>query len=373
LLFRLFEGYPADRLFIAEDIAGGRKIQGRPLPGVKIIGYKHANERRLKSRLTYPFGSWYFLRAAAAARKLEAEARNLGIEAVIGLAHGYGWITAESLARRLGVPFHLIVHDDWRATLRVYKWLEPRAEESFKGVYHRAISRLAISPAVEEAYSREFGPRATIFYPIRSRSLLNWTDARLVRKAAGPFTFAYAGNTSAAWVLRMLATFATVLSEHGARLRVHGDLDLEELRKRGLKDSNVDVVPFEADPRILQAGIIGGADAMYLPMGFDKEDRVNNERCFPSKLSDYTATGLPILIQAPEYASAQRWCRENQGAAYPVLGESPAEISAAVSRIIMDAGFRSALATKGAEAGNADFSHERLFEKFCNIVSSGRS
>src|SRR5439155_1149854 len=51
-------------------------------------------------------------------------------------------------------------------------------------------------------------------------------------------------------------------------------------------------------------------DVLYLPMSFDLSERNAVEMSFPSKLTDYTATGLPLLIQGPEYCSAVRWAQE---------------------------------------------------------------
>ena len=46
---------------------------------------------------------------------------------------------------------------------------------------------------------------------------------------------------------------------------------------------------------------------------------------FPSKLADYTATGVPLLVMGAVYSSAVRWAREFDGAAAVVVEDDGAE------------------------------------------------
>ena len=51
---------------------------------------------------------------------------------------------------------------------------------------------------------------------------------------------------------------------------------------------------------------------------------------FPSKLTDYTATGLPLLIHAPAYSSAVRWARAEHDVAEIVDEPGEAPLRAAI-------------------------------------------
>jgi hypothetical protein len=57
-------------------------------------------------------------------------------------------------------------------------------------------------------------------------------------------------------------------------------------------------------------------------MSFNAVDRANMEISFPSKLTDYTAVGLPLLIYGPHYCSAVQWARENPGVAEVVTADN---------------------------------------------------
>ncbi len=45
------------------------------------------------------------------------------------------------------------------------------------------------------------------------------------------------------------------------------------------------------------------ADFLLVVMSFEESERLFTETCFPTKISDYTAWGKPLLLWAPEYAS----------------------------------------------------------------------
>jgi glycosyltransferase involved in cell wall biosynthesis len=45
------------------------------------------------------------------------------------------------------------------------------------------------------------------------------------------------------------------------------------------------------------------ADFLLVVMSFEESERLFTETCFPTKISDYTAWGKPLLLWAPEYSS----------------------------------------------------------------------
>jgi hypothetical protein len=88
------------------------------------------------------------------------------------------------------------------------------------------------------------------------------------------------------------------------------------------------------------------------------------EISFPSKIADYTAVGLPLLIQGPSYCSAVRWAQDNAGAAEIVVDGGEAGLIQALDRLAADPGHRSRLAIAGASAGERYFAHaaaQRVF------------
>jgi hypothetical protein len=117
------------------------------------------------------------------------------------------------------------------------------------------------------------------------------------------------------------------------------------------------------DPRALRKALEEEADVLFLPMTFDPVDKQNMRLCFPSKLADYTAVGLPVLIYGPDYSSAVQWARENQGAAEVVVEAGVEPVRAALQRL-SDPELRRSLGRRSTELGARYFGYEagtRLF------------
>ncbi len=102
-------------------------------------------------------------------------------------------------------------------------------------------------------------------------------------------------------------------------------------------------------------------------MSFAPSDRANMEMAFPSKLADYTATGVPLLIYGPSYCSAVAWARENPGVAEVVEAES--DLAAAIAKLADNPEHRRALGKRALETGREYFTHARVQQSFYQSLS----
>ena len=115
------------------------------------------------------------------------------------------------------------------------------------------------------------------------------------------------------------------------------------------------------------------ADFVFAPMTFDSDGIQHNMRLsFPSKLADYTVTGLPLLIWGPEYCSAVRWARDHAPVAEVVASQEMDELNAAVCRLER-AAHRKSLGLAAQTVGNRLFSHESCAEIFRNVLLPDRA
>jgi hypothetical protein len=95
----------------------------------------------------------------------------------------------------------------------------------------------------------------------------------------------------------------------------------------------------------------------------DVGERENMELSFPSKLADYTAVGLTLLICGPRYCSAVKWADDYSPVAEVVFSEDRAELAQAISRL-QPSQHRQFLAERALAVGERLFSHveaERTF------------
>jgi hypothetical protein len=108
-------------------------------------------------------------------------------------------------------------------------------------------------------------------------------------------------------------------------------------------------------------------------MAYGERDRHNMEISFPSKLADCTATGLPLIIDGPDYCSAVRWARENPGVSEIVTDGSVDGLRAALQQL-QDPAVRLRLAREAIRRGKEYFGHDRaistVMNKLCGNTTS---
>jgi hypothetical protein len=160
---------------------------------------------------------------------------------------------------------------------------------------------------------------------------------------------------------------AESLRRRGARLLIYGPLTAQAAQASGLAGNNI-LIGGLMDPVKLSDILRRESDILFLPMSFAPEDRPNMRLAFPSKLTDYTTIGLPILFFGPEDCSAARWLRENPGAAEVVTCEDAEVLDAAIGRLVGDSAYRKQLAVAAAVAGQRCFRHDQVFGKFRRAI-----
>jgi glycosyltransferase involved in cell wall biosynthesis len=243
-------------------------------------------------------------------------------------------------------------------------WLDKR----FAGVYRQAQSRFCVSPAMGRTYEKHYGAQPEVIYPSRAADcpLLTEPPARLGRNDHA-FTVAFAGTINSAGYVRALVALQNALKPVGGRLMIFGPLTVETAQEFGLDGQTTEVRGLLPATELI-ARLRNEADALFVPMSFEAADRVNMEMAFPSKLADYTATGLPLLIYGPRYCSAVMWARENPGVAEVVDVEE--DLGPAVEVLANNPDKRIALGKRALVAGREYFTHDRAREQFYEVLSA---
>jgi hypothetical protein len=353
LLYRALEQYPADRLRIIET--GEVSVPARRLRQVAYAHLPIGRRRWLDTRLHGVYSAWLSWRAAGRAGRAVASLSGFDVDAVLTVGHGFGWLTAAAVAERLNVPLHMIVHDDWPRASAIAAPFRPWLDRAFGNVYRRAGSRLVVSPFMAEEYQRRYGADGSLMYPSRSHDCPVFAARPARQIAGGEMAIGYGGNAGAAMV-ECLRGLARAIHGTPARLVLFGGFSehaQQLLRAESAAISFRGLVPY-AD---MIRGLREAADVLYVPMSFASSQRANTSILFPSKLTDYTATGLPLLIHGPSYASAVRWAHIESGVAEVVdePGETP--LRAALERLREDAGRRDRLAAMAVATGQRCFNY----------------
>ena len=366
LLHRLLSGHPHDKLIVIETAT--QSEPKRRLPNVNYISHPIGNARWLNTRFHRYAVVWYSEVGTQLGPKIAQSVNGFDFEAVLTVAHGFGWLAAATIARKRKVPLHLMVHDDWPRAADVApsfrKWLDAQ----FARVYGQAQSRLCVSPAMSKFYQERYGKAAQVIYPGRAAEC-PWFEEppeRLSRNDK-PFTMAFAGTINSNGYIRALLALENALKPVNGRLLIFGPLTREAAREAGFDDQRTEVCGLLSWSDLMTR-LRDEGDALFVPMSFHASDRANMEMAFPSKLADCTATGLPLLIYGPAYCSAAVWARENQGVAEVVEAES--QLAKAIERLANDPAHRVSLGKRALDVGREYFTHDRVQEVFNRALSA---
>lgn len=357
LLFRLLQGYPAGKLRIVETGLYA-STPARRVTGVTYSDLTNNKSRWLNTRFHKWVSSYYTLSAAWKSAGSSKYIDDFKPAALLTVAHGYGWLSAATFACELKRPLHLIVHDDWPRIPDLNRSVKVWLGKKFGQVYREAASRLCVSPGMRDEYLSRYACDGQVLYPGRAHDCPKFSHpAERLRHNDRPFTVAFGGTINSGGYVRALIKLSKALESFGGRLMIFGPVTVEAARESGLALKNV-ILCGMVDSKILMTTYREEVDVLFVPMSFDRGDRPNMELSFPSKLSDYTAVGIPLLVYGPPYCSAVRWARENSGVAEVVDDEDPATLSAAIRRLVDSAPYRLELGERALDVGRRYFSHD---------------
>lgn len=82
---------------------------------------------------------------------------------------------------------------------------------------------------------------------------------------------------------------------------------------------------------------------------------------------------MPLLIYGPDYCSAVRWARDNDGVAEVVASEDDEDLAKSVDRLAGDAPHRLRLANAALAAGERYFSYEAALSVFRSALGMASS
>lgn len=358
LLHRLLSDYPPETLTIIETATPSDT--SRRLPHVNYLSHPIGKQRWLNTRFHPYVSTWFTQAGKRSAPKITKSLNGFAFESVLSVAHGFGWLAAAEIAETRNVPLHLIVHDDWPRVANVA--FRNRLDKRFASVYRQAQSRLCVSPAMTRSYTERYGQPAETIYPSRAKTCPEYDEppSRLARNDHA-FTVAFAGTINSPGYVRVLIALQDTLKSVGGRLLIFGPTTCVE----GLNNADIRGLLSSAE---LLTTLRNEADALFVPMSFDAADRANMEMAFPSKLADYTATGLPLVIYGPNYCSAVTWANENPGVA-AIAGTEP-DLHEVISNLANNPDTRVTLGQRALTVGREYFTHDRAQQIFHRSLSA---
>jgi len=364
LLHRLLAGHPADRLRV---IARYVPTTGAPLPGVTYrqlnppwMRFERSRFHRLKRSLRA-----HGLVPEVSARQLDELIGDFKPEVVLCvMQHAAYYDTALAYARARNLPLVVLVHDVNDEFEPVYGWARHAANQRDATFYLEAAARLCVSPEMEEYCITRFGARGAVLYPNRSEELQPRPLALAETLCSpGRLTIGFAGNLNYGYGVA-LCQMLPAMREAGIRLVLYSQPPGPEAAALTTAGDTCDFRGFVPSAEAW-AGIQRDCDAVWLPYpnpagAMERLYRYH----FPSKLPEYLALGLPVIVSGPDYATGVRWARGRPAAVATASGRDHAELLGLFRRLAVDSAWRSQLAREGWAAGQQSFDPVMIRDQF---------
>ena len=368
LLDRLFKDYPADLV---------RIVGPAPQRASAPLRFTHHEISIPWSKFEHSrFNKWhrtlrsYGLVPLAQPQVVDTLLGGFSPEVVLTvMQHGTWYDSAMRFAETKKLPLVTIVHDDNEGFDRVFAWARG-AQRERDGIFYRYASRrFCVSPEMEEEFRRRYGVPGEVLYPNRSEDLTaRDADWNLSLRTPGRLTLGFVGNPNYGYG-EQLVKMLPAIREAGARLLIWGHqpggaaaplvdaTDVVELRGFVPSAQAWDEVKRECDAVVFP--YLAPPDAM---------ERMYSIH-FPSKLPEYLALGMPIVMVGPDEATGVRWARRNPEAVLMLNAADPGSWAAEFRRLAADPQLRSSLGAGALEAGARDFDPVAIRKKFQNALS----
>lgn len=362
LLYRLLRNYPPDRLAVICTIREGMS----QLPGVAYHHWGPAIPRLIHSRVSAEYLLWRAWRYYEVPAAISHIATFFKPDAILSISHVSAWLAGWQLAVSRRVPLHLIVHDDYVFANRFPRWAQGWATRQFAEAYQQAAGRFCISPEMADAYQARFGVPAEVIYPTHNGHVQSSVSERVVR-GGGAMTFAHAGSLNSPSDVEQVVSFAAAAAARGHRVISYSPQHTF-LRDRATAENVVIDARAPVHSDELKSRLRDEVDCMVLPQSFASADADMVRTAFPTKWSDYTTLGVPLLIWSPTASSSARFVREHPGCAELVTAEDPAALSDAIKRLESSASYRRELAEGALRTGQDVFSPTAAWTTFHRVL-----
>jgi glycosyltransferase involved in cell wall biosynthesis len=350
LLLRLLEHWPADRIQVFGPL---------PPQGAATLDCVYTEFRPLISRLQYtrfaPLAPP--LAAVLPATPLKIAANKPAIVLSVMQTSMY-YRAAYAAARHLGLPFGLIIHDDPEEIEVLRRWGLPTMRRLNGRIYRNADVRFCVSPQLRDLLAARYGASADVLYPNRSASLaprpVEWNRSLRGER----LTIGYAGTMNYGYAAR-LKELAPIFYAADVTLRIYSLQQREFLAAPGVEYAGA-----SEQPDIVWERVKAECDAVILPYCRPQDGHQQLYRThFPSKLPEYLALGMPVIVTGPSYATGVQWAAKNPDACIRVDLDEDAKWADLLSQLAADAVLRSTLALRALDAARR-FDPREISAKF---------
>lgn len=362
LLYRLLEQYPADRLLAVgprtradSELLRCEYRHLEPAPSARFDLTRFAQLKRSLESIG--------LVGHIPMKRIDAVVGTFAPDVVVSVMERRDYVdAAHRFCARRGLPLILIVHDRVESFDLVYPGFRRAQVARNAGTYRFASARLCVSPEMVASLEQMYGAPGTVLYPNRSVTLTpRAIDESAALKAPPVLTLGYAGSLAYGYGDRIRQVMPA-LAGHGVRLRIYS--------RDGIPEPIEGTEHLGGFPTtdVLWARVKNECDAVWLPYSHDAHYEPLYRTHFPSKLTEYMALGMPVVISGPRYATGVRWGLSHPTAALTIADESIDDLRRASAQLRDDTVGRTQLARE-SRGGDRDFDPVLIRELFLRVLA----
>lgn len=298
------------------------------------------------------------------ARRLEQSCRECGARALHSIAHGgMDFYSAFLVAKKLGIPFFLQVHDDFIFSARGIR--RDAVHAALRDAWLHADGRFVICQQLGEEYCRRYGDKD---YLVITDGVERIAEAPRQRSGQdlqvyfmGLFHLDYEPN-----LLILLTALAQLQEEHRAG-KISLVLRCGGVRPRLIKSYEhfVRILPFASEAEVQRD--MKEADLLYLPLPFEKEYELFVRFSLSTKMVTYVASGIPILYHGPPDSAVHALLKANDAAL--LCAKAAPDVLAEMLRVyIKDKDMGTHSAQNALELARRSFDLSEIRKKFWGAI-----
>ncbi|HEY4784822.1 MAG TPA: hypothetical protein VIH57_02180 [Bacteroidales bacterium] len=218
------------------------------------------------------------------------------------------YFNAYRIAKKYNIPLHLICHDDVEDFMRLKGIFRTLMVTKNKKIYRFATTKFVVSPEMGNEFRIRYETNEySVLYPNRDEKLrprpVNYS--KNLRKSP-TLVIGYAGSLNYGYDLQLKSMLPAFYGTN-TLLFIYADKAMNHLENCSFEKTVV-FKGYSPDPLQTWEKIKEECDAVILPYCFNENgDYELYKTHFPSKLTEYLALGLPVIITGPQYATGVKW------------------------------------------------------------------
>jgi len=302
---------------------------------IPVQELRFAKLRRLLGNITaigYIFGT---IAAMVLAAERVIRKRDIGL--ILGVSDtGPALISTYLVSRLTGVPYGLYLFDLYYGNSLhpvaglLARFFEPR-------LFRRARVVIVTNEATKRYYESIYPNRFRCVIVHNSAFPTDYETRRTPYKPKAPYTIVYTGNLYWAQERSLMNVIMAMdqIRDLPIRLDLYVPNATGALRRTVSSRANTTL---RSAPQSEMPEIQCNATILLLPLSWHTKAPDIIATASPGKLTDYLASGRPILIHAPPYAWVSQYARENSFGLV-VQEESVAQLSTAIRKLLSNVQF----------------------------------